>query len=205
MTSVPEFHALRPDLFLWHAYDPKAKAELFSSAIRTAAGLLLVDPIPPASSVLAELQQAGPLAGVVVTNNNHWRASAELSARFALPLFAHPETYPGEKPPRFNPVANGGRILGHMEVVQIAGAVAGEVALHATNGGGTLVMGDALINFEPYGFTFLPGKYCSNEKEMRDSLRQLLHRKTERMLFAHGTPILGRAGARLAALLGSDA
>jgi len=65
-------------------------------------------------------------------------------------------------------------------------------------------MGDALINFQPYGFTFLPGKYCSNEKEMRRSLRKLLTCKTQRMLFAHGLPILSRASDRLRQLLDGD-
>ena len=63
-----------------------------------------------------------------------------------------------------------------------------------------VIIGDALINFETYGFTFLPGKYCSNEKEMRRSLRKLLDYKAERMLFAHGTPILSRASERLKSL-----
>lgn len=205
MIPAPEFHPLAPDLFLWQAYDPKVKAELFSSALLTQTGLLVVDPIPLAHAVWTQLQQAGPLAGLIVTNNNHWRASAELSAQFALPLFAHPDTFPKERTSRFNPVAHGSRILDDLEVVEIAGAVPGEIALYTASGGGTLVMGDALINFEPYGFTFLPAKYCSDEKEMRHSLRQLLDYKTERMLFAHGTPILNKAGARLAALLGNDA
>jgi hypothetical protein len=204
MIPTPELHQLGPDLFLWQAYDPTVKADLFSTALLIPAGLLLVDPIPCPSSILADLRQAGPFAGVVVTNSNHWRSSAELSAEFDLPIFAHPETYPAERPPRFNSVAHGDKILGGPGVVEITGAVSGEIALHAPSGGGTLIMGDALINFEPYGFTFLPGKYCSDEREMRLSLRPLRQHKTERMLFAHGTPILCKAGDRLEALLQSD-
>jgi glyoxylase-like metal-dependent hydrolase (beta-lactamase superfamily II) len=65
-------------------------------------------------------------------------------------------------------------------------------------------MGDALINFEPYGFTFLPAKYCSNQKQMRRSLRKLLDYKAERIFFAHGTPILAGASERLKSLLRDD-
>jgi hypothetical protein len=68
----------------------------------------------------------------------------------------------------------------------------------------TLIVGDALINFEPYSLTFLPAKCSSNQKERRRSLRKLLDYKAERMLFAHGTPILARASERLQGLPNSD-
>ena len=44
--------------------------------------------------------------------------------------------------------------------IGIDGGPAGEMALHYDQGAGTIVLGDALINFEPYGFGFLPPKYC---------------------------------------------
>ena len=68
-----------------------------------------------------------------------------------------------------------------------------------------MVMGDALINFEPYGFTFLPSKYCSNSKLMRASLGKLLDYSFERMLFSHGEPIVCNARERLKALLDARA
>ena len=67
--------------------------------------------------------------------------------------------------------------------------------------GGTMIMGDALINFEPYDFTLLPAKYCSNAKLMRRSLPKLLDYSFDRMLFAHGTPIVSGAWQRLEELL----
>lgn len=66
-----------------------------------------------------------------------------------------------------------------------------------------MIIGDALINFEPYGFTFLPDKYCSDARELRASLRKLQSLSFERMLFAHGTPILANARERLTQLLAS--
>jgi hypothetical protein len=58
-----------------------------------------------------------------------------------------------------------------------------------------------LINFEPYGFVLLPAKYSSNFKLMRRSLSKLLDYSFERMLFAHGLPILSHARERLELLL----
>ena len=51
---------------------------------------------------------------------------------------------------------------------------------------------------------FLRGKdrFTLAKKRMRNSLRQLLARPVERIVFAHGTPILSGASARLQELLG---
>ena len=67
-----------------------------------------------------------------------------------------------------------------------------------------MIVGDALINFEPYGFDFLPAKYCRDFKLMRRSLPKLLGYTFERMLFAHGTPILSGARAKLERLLAAN-
>ena len=66
---------------------------------------------------------------------------------------------------------------------------------------GTLIFGDALINMGSNGFSFLPNKYCFNPKLMRRSLRKVLDYPCERILFAHGTPILSQAKSRLTNLL----
>jgi len=160
----------------------------------------MIDPTPLSDDQLAALTKAGPVAGIVVTNANHHRAAAGYSERFSVPIFAHGKAFPDSKPGQFWEVsANAG--VGDLEVIEIGGAVTGEIALYHPSDGGTLVVGDALINFEPYGFTFLPRKYCENEKRMRSSLRQLLAKPAERLFFSHGTPILSGATARLRQLL----
>ena len=86
----------------------------------------------------------------------------------------------------------------------IDGAAPGEIALFWA-GAGTLIVGDALINFEPAGFALLPAKYCTNQRTMRRSLRKLLDCQAERIFFAHGSPITTRASERLRQLLDADA
>src|SRR5207248_6052224 len=124
---------------------------------------------------------------------------------FSVPIFAHPAAFPESKPDRLNETTGNATIDGDLEVIEIEGAAVGEIALYQPSNRGTLIVGDALINFEPHGFTFLPRKYCQNEKEMRRSLRKLLAYKFERILFAHGTPILSQGTARLRQLLDAGA
>lgn len=204
MNAACDLTQLRPDLFIWQNYDPTAKADLFSSAVATSGGIYLIDPILLAKDHLAGLANIGPIAGIVMTNNNHQRASIDYADKFSVLIFAHRDSVPDKNRPPSVEVADGTKIGDELEVVEIEGAAAGEIALYHAPNSGTIIVGDALINFEPYGFTSLPRKYCTNEKAMRRSLRKLLTRKAERLLFAHGAPILAGASARLQQLLDVD-
>lgn len=203
MDKAAELEQIGPDLLIWQAYDRGVKADLSSAAIATPNGVFLVDPIPLSDVGIDQLRQAGAVAGVIVTNINHLRAFDQFAALFAVPIYARRESFPDKAPSRMTNVEDGMQIRHALEVIAVEGAPSGEIALYCPRNGGALIVGDALINFEPYGFTFLPRKYCSNEQQMRHSLRKLLDYKLEKILFAHGTPILSQATKRLHGLLDS--
>ena len=202
MHLAEELCQVASDLFFWQAYDPKVKADLFSTALLTSSGILIVDPIPLREAALNELVPTASVIGIVITSANHVRASQEFSNRFSAPLFAHRNSLPEEV--SFTALTDGDKICGALDVIELTGAAPGEIALHFPPNDGTLVVGDALINFEPLGFSLLPRKYCLDEKEMRRSLRKLLSYKSQRILFAHGIPVLSGATARLHRLLDVD-
>jgi hypothetical protein len=183
MPIASEIELVGPGLWIWRVYDPAVKADLFSTAIATTAGLYLVDPIPLVSDALASLMKFGAPAGIVVTNENHERAADRFVAQLQVPLYQRSFIAPG------------------LTAIPIDGGPPGEVAVYCEASGGTLVIGDALINCEPYGFALLPAKYCSNPKLMQRSLPKLLDYPFTRLLFAHGTPIVSRARQRLEELL----
>lgn len=194
--SDPDFAQLRPGLWVWHAYNSTVKTELFSAAIQTSSGILLVDPIPLPNSELSVLTRAGAIGGIVVTNANHQRSALEYSRRLSVPVFGHSETLRAIKP-----TCCGDLATLTLDTIELPGAVTGEIALYQPSNGGTLILGDALINLEADGFTFLPAKYCLDQKQMRRSLQKLLPLSVERILFGHGSPIVARAGERLRALV----
>lgn len=203
MRPALELESVTPRISLWHNYDPSAKADLFSTALCTSDGVVIVDPIPLAAAALNQLDQLGRVSGVIITNVNHLRNAVEFANKYSVPLFARRETFQMETSPQFNAVADGENISGDLSVIAIEGAAQGEIALHHRSDGGTIVIGDALIHFEPYGFTFLPPKYCLNATEMKISLRKLLGCQADRIFFAHGLPIVSQATERLHALLDS--
>ena len=200
MLQASEVEPVAAGVFLWRYYDPSVKADLFSTAVETSLGIYLVDPIRLAPEAIAGLTSRASIAGVIVTNENHERGAAQFAKRFTVPIYRDAAFATGKKileirslqehsfPPELTPVT-------------IEGGPRGETAIHFAGNDGTMVVGDALINFEPYGFTLLPAKYCANFKRMRASLSKLLNHSFERMLFAHGMPLMSGARARLEILL----
>jgi glyoxylase-like metal-dependent hydrolase (beta-lactamase superfamily II) len=201
--AVRDFDSLASHLAIWHTYDPAVKAELYSTCLATVAGIYLIDPIALQKQALDRLIGSSRVAGIVVTNSNHRRAAARFAQRFQIPILAHHESFPDEAPNGLAIVADGDEISDGLCVIGIEGAAPGEIVLHYAGSGGTLIVGDALVNFEPHGFSFLPAKYCSNKRQMCRSLQKLLDYEAERILFAHGTPILSATGERLQGLLDS--
>src|SRR5438034_9402348 len=108
------------------------------------------------SEALDELAGSSCVAGVIVTNSNHHRASARFAEQFSASIFGHGETFPHNSSREFRKVADADKICEGLTVIGIEGAAEGEIALHYAPDGGTFVIGDALVNFEPYGFTLLP-------------------------------------------------
>lgn len=204
MQPASDFDRIASNIAIWHDYDSAVKAELYSTCLATSGGTYFIDPIPLKTEPLFELIGSNSVAGIIVMNGNHHRASAKFAEKFSAPLFGRTGSFPNTAARELKSVTDGDEISEGLRAIGIEGAADGEIALHYAPDGGTFIIGDALINFEPYGFTFLPAKYCSNQKQMRRSLRRLLDYKAERMLFGHGTPILSEARERLRGLLNSE-
>jgi len=198
MPRADELHQLRPDLFLWQAYEPAVKTDLTCCACLTGQGLVFIDPIPLQKSAEAELFEAGAPRAIILTSGNHARAAEDYRRRFSIPIYAHSEAAPGLGFAIDHTIADGETVLDEFTVIRIPGAAEGEVALHR---GDAVHVGDALIHLPPYGFALLPDKYCDDPKEMRLALGKLLRIPFELLTFAHGLPIVARARHRLSQLL----
>lgn len=197
MLSAQEISPVGPDAFVWQLYDPRVKAELWATALLTPDGPVFIDPIPLASGSGSDQI---PVA-IVISNENHERATADFARRFGAAVFAHPSLAGRIMVPGVKSIPLGDGKWHGCTAIPIDGGPMGEIAIHYPPNGGTLVIGDALINFEPYGFDLLPAKYCRDSRLMRTSLNRLLEYDFERIAFAHGSPILANGRQRLEQLL----
>lgn len=201
MAVAQEIDKVFAGLWIWHVFDPAVKADLFSTALEIQGVSYLVDPVELRGDALKKLQSGPKVGGVVVTNENHARAAGTFAERFSVPIYFYEAVGKAGPFQRAIDLQDKQKIAPGLTVIAIEGAPAGEIALHYAADGGTMVLGDALINFEPHGFALLPAKYCRNFKLMRRALPKLLDYAFERMLFAHGTPILSGARGKLEHLL----
>lgn len=202
MKPLHDFAAAGGNAAVWQQFDSSVKAELWSTAIRVAEATYFFDPIDLAPAALNALLGDTRLAGIIITNNNHLRASAAFAGPFSVPVFAHADVELGQVTP--SRIAEGDMLAnGALSVIEVPGAARGEIAIHHSANDGDIVIGDALINFPPHGFSLLPAKYCTDPRQLRASLRKLLDLQFTRMFFAHGEPILSGARAKLEALLAS--
>jgi hypothetical protein len=83
MTASTDLDKVATDLFIWQAYDQAAKADLFSTAIVTANGIFVVDPIPLKKAPLAQLHEQGAIAPYFLIGRRRSSASSPMVTRSA--------------------------------------------------------------------------------------------------------------------------
>ncbi len=201
MTFADEFQAISDSVYYWSVYDPALKCEVGSTALRSASGLVVVDPIPLAEAAWDELLCLAPLRAVLLTNGNHARYAPALREKYQVPIATAPATRKeiAELKPDVLLLEN--ELLYGIAAIPVPGATPGETIFHF-RAGGTLVVGDAAINVDPAkGLELLPDKYCNDPAQNRASLRKMLSLEFTTITFAHGLPVTTRAREKWAALV----
>lgn len=193
MKPVPELDWIAPDLVIWHGFNPEVRCECGSTAVLTAEGWIVFDPIPLAESAWTELLSRANVKAIALTSGNHQRESLALQQKLQAPVIA-PEPARGEiEADRW--LKDGDSAAG-FSLIELPGAAPGEAAWCD---GRHLVLGDALIHFD--NLSLLPDKYCTDPAELRRSAQKLLKQEFETLLFAHGLPVVAHAREKIAALL----
>ncbi len=211
-------------LISWSAYDSSIRTDLTSNALLTPEGWWLVDPIhaghtqvffvqdvapgfargvPPVFSeedFFEEILKKAPVLGILLTNENHERASYKLSEKMHWPIHAHEimRGYIEIKPDFF--FHDNEKLKGGIEAIHIPGATMAETCFYDSRNR-VLMMGDALINLKETGFTFLPDKYCKDPVLAKKSLQCLITREFDILTFSHGYPLRPDAQKRFQELI----
>lgn len=198
--AAAEYQVVRPDLFFWQSYEPAVKTDLCCCAIAADEGLLFFDPIPLAAAAEEELIAGRKPRAIVLTNSNHERAAIALARRLEIDIWARAEAKGEVAATRWFDGKE--KLFGNVQAIPLEGFVPGETAfLHEE----TLILGDAIINLPPYGFSMLPDKYCIDPRRGREELKRLIPFQVEVLTFAHGLPIVEHARERLHRLIGETA
>ena len=202
-TFAEEFQVLSDGLFHWSVYEPTVKCEISCIALKTASGLVVIDPVPLSDEAWKKLLDVGALRAVLLTSGNHVRHSDVLRKQHKVPIVTAPATRRDIVEIKCDVVLLETELLYGIAPIAIPGATPGETAFFSNTG--VMILGDAITNTNPEkGLEFLPDKYCTDSQQNRLSLKKLLNYDFHTLIFAHGLPVTSKAKEKLSVLLATS-
>jgi glyoxylase-like metal-dependent hydrolase (beta-lactamase superfamily II) len=173
--------------------------------------VVLVDPLVPAEggererflrALDRDVERAGRPVALVVTIFWHERSAGELARRYdGATVWAHRPAVERLSLEVTHPFVPGDRLPGGIEAIDAHRR--GEVLLWLPEHG-ALVAGDVLLGDGSGGVRVCPDDWLPDDvsrAELRERLRPLLELPVERVLVAHGEPVLADGAAALARAL----
>jgi len=188
-------------LYNWSSFHDQWKVDFHSYALKTADGVVFIDPMTPSPAVVKELDALGEPLAIVLTNAHHERDSDWFRKHYEIQIYAH-EMAKSDCDTKIDLlVMDGERLPGGLRTIYLAGVTTSEMALFVKDGGGVLLLGDALLNPSGKGLQMLPEQFIEDRKLAIQSLRKLVDLNFKTATFAHGDPIVGDAKKKIASFL----
>ena len=198
-----ELRPVADGVFVCICYSGHHKADLTSTAVLHQGYIYVFDPIPLAGGPLRELEAMGRPWTIILTNENHARATLDFKRRWQTSVIT--DVRCDVDVPDIQRFAKNQEKWEDWNLIKLTGAVHGELAFYLKPRN-LLVVGDALYNLPDHGgFQVLPDKYCEDPATLRRGLGQLVDLNVKCLVMAHGQPITDRPRQRLRALLGTEA
>jgi hypothetical protein len=195
---------IRPGLWHWTAMHPRIKSEVSSHFVASSG--TLIDPMLPAEGV-DWFRERGEPRRVVLTNRHHYRQSGDFRRAFGCPVLCHEAgLHEFQGGPEVEGFRFGDELAPGIVALEVGAICPEETALHVDLDDGLLSFADGLINHGELSFVSdrLLGDDPDGVKQgLRASLRALLDRDFDSLLFAHGDPLLGGGGLALRAFVDS--
>lgn len=192
---------LLPDLFAWTAFHEGIQMDVSSYFVGGEAATL-VDPKLPEGG-LEVIEAIERPRAIVLTNRHHLRDSESLAEAFGCPILCHEDGLHefADGGPSVTGFRFGDELRPGVEAVEVGAITPEETALHIAVGAGALAFADGVIR---YGgeIGFVPDFLLGDDPEavkrwVRESVRRLLGRDFDTVLFAHGDPIVAGGKAAL--------
>jgi len=189
------------EIFTWSWFSEPHGYDFNGHLVRSSAGTLCIDPVPPDEEVLDEIVRAR-VASIVLTNRNHSRAANTVRGRTGARTLIHPHdaAHARSQGAAIDGELSVGEKIGPFTIVAVPGKSAGEVALHWAERR-LLVVGDAVIGNPPGRCGLLKEKVMDDPALLKRSVRALLALDFDALLVGDGVSILDDAKARLKELV----
>jgi glyoxylase-like metal-dependent hydrolase (beta-lactamase superfamily II) len=183
---------IRPGLHHWKAVHPRIQVEVSSYFVEGSG--TLIDPMLPPQGLEWFRGRSEPQR-IVLTNRHHYRQSDELRGEFGCPVLCNEHgLHEFEGGPQVEGFRFGDELAPGITALELGAICPEETALHIDLHEGMLSFADGLIRYGEIGFVsdrLLGDDADAVKRGLLDSLRRLLDRRFDTLLFAHGDPLLG--------------
>lgn len=190
-----------PGVLMWSEPSERLGYDLNGFLWTAGRETVVVDPPPPSAEARRHMEERARPTLIVVTNRTHWRATDEVrdasGARVAMSAIDS-AAVDGTVDAILAP---GDEVPGGWRVIDMAGKTKGEIGLYRAEGGGTLLVGDALIGDPPGELRLLPNRKIDDRAALGAALARLPALEFQRLLVGDGRPILEQADRRVRELV----
>ncbi len=188
-----------PGIWLWSRWQPERGMDFNGFFAEAADGNLVVDPIEPDDATLADLRHRG-VAAVLVTNRDHERATATISAATGADILASALDAPLLSVSVDRIVELGDVVFGWTVLGLDGFKTAGEIALYDA-ARKTAIVGDAIVGAPMGALTLMPDEKLVDPARAILSARVLRARRIEHLLVGDGACLFGNARDAIGAML----
>jgi len=190
-----------PDIHTWSCFSEQKGLDFNGLYIRSGREAVIVDPPQYGEEDLRQMEALGAPRAILLTNKDHVRRSAELAARFGVPIRIHEADAPLVNIPIGSVFRDGDVIEAGLRVIQVPDSKSpGETAL-LLGASNALIIGDALIGKPAGRLSLLPSPMIKDPEKARRGIRRLLEFPFDAVLVGDGSSILSGGKAALEAFL----
>ena len=201
LKASTELREIAKNLYGWASFHPQWKVDFNSYALKTAEGVVFIDPLKVEPDVLQQIEALGVPIAIFLTNAHHDRDSDWFRKKYGILVYAHEKAQADCDTKIDVLLMDGERLPGGVKAVHLPGSSASETAYYVKSGGGIVLVGDTLLNQGDNGLTLVPEPYIEDKKQALKSLQRLLELDFKIITFAHGKPLVGNAKSEITKFL----
>jgi hypothetical protein len=191
----------KPNLLCWSVFNEERNLDFHSVFWTSPHGNVAIDPLPLSEHDRRHMEALGGVQDIVVTNSDHLRGAAELSATSGARIWAPALELDRFEHVKAHPVSEQSSPLAGLEVFELHGSkTPGELALLIEHH--TLVVGDLVRGHRAGRLNLLPDAKLADRSAALGSLRRLTELQSiDAVLVGDGWPVFHGGRHALNALL----
>ena len=128
MNPATKLNDVTPALYNWAGFHSQWKIDFDSYALKSADGVVFIDPTTPSPAVVKKIEAIGEPLAIVLTNAHHDRDADWFRKRYEIQVYAHESARSDCDTKLDVQVMNGEKLPGGLTAIYLPGSTASEMA-----------------------------------------------------------------------------